>query len=52
MVISTAVFLSRIARSAAHEGQAGEPVSIEHRGKVVRQLVLGLDGKVQEETIS
>jgi hypothetical protein len=33
------------------EGQAGEPVSIEHRGKVVRQLVLMPDGKVEEEAI-
>ena len=41
----------RIARSMALEGQAGEPVSIEHRGKVVRQLVLMPDGKVEEEAI-
>jgi len=32
-------------------GQAGEPVSIEHRGKVIWQLVLMPDGKVEEETI-
>jgi hypothetical protein len=41
----------RIARSVAREGQAGEPVSIEHRGKFVRQLVLMPDGKVEEEVI-
>jgi hypothetical protein len=41
----------RIARSMAREGQAGDPVSIEHRGKVVRQLVLMPDGKVEEEAI-
>jgi hypothetical protein len=39
----------RIARSVVREGQAGEPVSIEHRGKVVRQLVLMPDGKVEKE---
>jgi hypothetical protein len=33
------------------EGQGGEPVSIEHRGKVVRQLILMPDGKVEEEAI-
>jgi len=41
----------RIARSVVREGQAGEPVSIEHRGKVFRQLVLWPDGKVEEEAI-
>ena len=40
-----------IARSLVREGQAGEPVSIEHRGKVVRQLVLMPDGKVEEEVV-
>ena len=41
----------RIARSLVREGQAGEPVSIEQRGKVIRQLVLMPDGKVEEEAI-
>jgi hypothetical protein len=41
----------RIARSLVREGQAGDPVSIEHRGKVVRQLVLMPDGKAEEEAI-
>jgi uncharacterized iron-regulated protein len=41
----------RIARSLVREGQAGEPVSIEHRGKGIRQLVLMPDGKVEEEVI-
>jgi hypothetical protein len=41
----------RIARSLVREGQAGELVSIEHRGKVVRQLVLMPDGMVEEEAI-
>jgi hypothetical protein len=36
----------RIARSLVRVGQVGEPVSIEHRGKVIRQLVLMPDGKV------
>jgi len=41
----------RIARSVVREGQAGEPVSIEHRGKVIRQLVLMPDAEVEEEAI-
>ena len=42
----------RIARSVAvREGRVEEPVLIEHRGKVIRQLVLTPDGKVQEEEI-
>jgi hypothetical protein len=41
----------RIARSVVREGQVGEPVSIEHRGKVIRQLILMPDGKVEEEAI-
>ncbi len=41
----------RIARSLALGSRAGEPISIEHRGKVVRQLVLMPDGKVAEREI-
>jgi hypothetical protein len=41
----------RIARSVARESQAGEPVSIEHRGRVIRQLVRLPDGRVTEEEI-
>ena len=41
----------RIARALAHESQAGDPVSIEHRGRVIRQLVLMPNGKVSEEEI-
>jgi hypothetical protein len=41
----------RIARAVARESQAGDPVSIEHRGRVIRQLVLMPDGKVSEEEI-
>jgi hypothetical protein len=51
MEISTAVFHTRIARSVARKGQAGEPVSVDYRGKVVRRLVLMPDGKVEEEAI-
>jgi hypothetical protein len=41
----------RIARSVARKGQAGATVSIEHRGKVVRRLVLMPDGKGEAEAI-
>lgn len=41
----------RIARAVACESQAGDPVSIEHRGRVIRQLVLMPDGRVAEEEI-
>lgn len=41
----------RIARALARESQAGDPISIEHRGRVIRQLVLLPDGKVLEEEI-
>jgi hypothetical protein len=41
----------RIARALARESQPGDPVSIEHRGRVIRQLVLLPDGKVVEEEI-
>ena len=41
----------RIARSPVREGQAGDPVSIKNRGKVIRQLVLMPDGMVEEEAI-
>jgi hypothetical protein len=42
----------RIARDLARESQAGDPVSIEHRGRVIRQLVLMPDGKVAEQEIN
>ena len=41
----------RIARAVARDGQAGDPVSIEHRGRVIRQLVLLPDGMISEEEI-
>lgn len=49
--ISMAIFLSRIARAVVRDGQGGEAVSIEHRGKVIRQLVLRPDGKADDEAI-
>ncbi|HEV3258875.1 MAG TPA: hypothetical protein VG013_18540 [Gemmataceae bacterium] len=41
----------RLARDLAREGQAGDAISIEHRGKVIRQLVRMPDGRVAEEEI-
>ena len=41
----------RVAREVARQGQAGDPVSIEHRGRVIRQLVRMPDGRVSEEEI-
>jgi hypothetical protein len=41
----------RIARTLVSESQAGDPISIEHRGRVIRQLVLLPDGSVSEEEI-
>ena len=38
----------RIAREVARSGQAGEPVSIEHKGKNIRQFVLMPNGEVTE----
>jgi len=42
----------RIARELAQEGQAGDPVCIEHEGRNIRQFVLMPDGKVAEEAIA
>ena len=41
-----------VARSVVREGAAGDPVSIEHRGKIIRKLVLTPTGRVAEEAIS
>ena len=41
----------RIARELAREGQAGEPVCIEHRGLTIRQFVLMPDGRIEETEI-
>jgi hypothetical protein len=42
----------RIARDVVvREGRVEEPVLIEHRGMVIRQLVLTADGKVAEEEV-
>lgn len=40
-----------VARSLARKGRTGDPVSIEHRGKVILQMVLTPNGKVAEEEI-
>ena len=43
----------RLAREAARQGQAGEPVSVlESGGKAVRQFVLMSDGTVVEQPIA
>jgi hypothetical protein len=43
----------RVAREAAKQGQAGDPVSIlESGGKTVRQFVLMPDGTVAEQAIA
>ncbi len=41
----------RIARDVVKESQAGDPVSIEHNGRVIRQLVLTPEGEVEEEPV-
>jgi hypothetical protein len=41
----------RIARNLVREIQTGDAISIEHRGRVIRQLVLMADGRVTEEEI-
>jgi hypothetical protein len=41
----------RIARSVARKERPGEPISIEHRGKVIRQLVLMAGGDVKDEIV-
>lgn len=41
----------RIARGVARESQAGDPISIEHDGRVVRQLVLTPEGVVEEALV-
>ena len=41
----------RIARTVACESQSGDPISIEYRGRVIRQLVLMPDGSISEAEI-
>lgn len=38
----------RIARGVVQDSQAGDPISIEHDGMVIRQLVLTPAGVVEE----
>lgn len=40
----------RIARS--RESKAGDPVSIEYQGRIIRQLVLMPNGRVEEEVLA
>ena len=42
----------RIAKEAAENGQAGDPVCIEHKGKTIRQFVLTPNGKVEEAALA
>ena len=42
----------RIAREVARQGEAGEPVCIEHEGKNIWHFVLMPNGKVAEEAIA
>jgi hypothetical protein len=42
----------RIAREVAQQGQAGDPVCIEHKGKNIRQFVLMHNGKVEEKVLA
>ena len=42
----------RIAREAARNGQAGDPVSVEHNGKNIRQFVLTPDGMIAEQALA
>jgi hypothetical protein len=39
----------RIARAVVRESRTGDLISIEHHGRVIRQLVLTPDGRVAEE---
>ena len=41
----------RIARNLVKESQAGDPISIEYNGRVIRQLVLTPEGVVEEVPI-
>jgi hypothetical protein len=41
----------RIARTLVKESQAGDPISIEHNGRVIRQFVLTPEGVVEEAAI-
>ena len=42
----------RIAKEVAQQGQAGDPVCIEHKGKNIWQFVLMPNGKVAEEALT
>src|SRR5262245_28867095 len=42
----------RIAHGLVKKSQAGDPISIEHNGRVVRQFVLTPEGVVEEPSVS
>jgi hypothetical protein len=42
----------QIARGLVKEGTAGDPISIEHNGRVVRQFVLTPEGVVEEPSVN
>ena len=42
----------RIAREAAQQGQSGDPVNIEYKGKNIWQFVLMPNGTVAEEALA
>jgi hypothetical protein len=41
----------RIARDLVKESQSGDPVLIEHNGRVIHQLVLTPEGQVEEAPV-
>ena len=41
----------RIARDLVKESQAGDAISIEYNGRVIRQLVLSPEGEVEEALV-
>jgi hypothetical protein len=41
----------RIARGLVSESRNGDPISIEHNGKVIRQIVLTPEGEVRDSPI-
>ena len=40
-----------IARGLVKESQTGDPISIEHNGRVIRQLVLTPKGEIEEAPV-
>jgi hypothetical protein len=42
----------RIARAVVQQGQAGDPVCMEHEGRNIKQFVLPPNGEVAEESLA